>query len=162
MSDKNSFANWDRYSNGVWSELQSKAQASRQRYTAGGRTDNELHRLADQLHEVTGGVQTAVRLIPLILSAEKKAVQWGLERVLVAVRRLETMPDMDEKTMESIAKQAKDVVLLVESGSLDEAERQVRALEAQLDDAEHATLDRRFTALLTTLDQQFTQFSMVQ
>lgn len=162
MSGNNNFANLDRYSNGVWSELQSKAQATRQQYAAGGHTDNELHRFADRLHEVSGGVQTAVRLIPLILSAEKKAVQWGLERVLVAARRLESMPDMEEATKENIAKQAKDVVLLVESGSLDEAERQVRSLETQLDDAEHATLDRRFTALLTTLDQQFTQSPMVQ
>ena len=48
---------WDRYSGGVWSGLQDRARTIQAEYDRGGHTESALHRLADQLREVFGGVK---------------------------------------------------------------------------------------------------------
>ena len=83
---------WDRYSGNRWSSLRTKAQETQQEYKSGEHSETVKHQLADRLREILGGVTVAGELIPRIMAEHKKAMEWGLERLLVSAKRLENLP----------------------------------------------------------------------
>src|ERR1700730_11882666 len=101
---------WDRYSGGVWSRLQETTRTIQAEYDRGGHSEPGLHRLADQLREIFGGVKVVKELIPQIMAEHKKAVEWGLERLLVAVRRLEALPYVEPPERQGIEQRIHHII----------------------------------------------------
>ena len=146
---------WDRYSGGVWSGLQDRARTIQAEYDRGGHTETALHRLADQLREVFGGVKVAQDLVPQIMAEHKKAVEWGLERLLVAARRLEALPYVEVSERQGIEQRIQGIIGLVDGGELDAAEAAVRAVESRVEQMQMASAETEFAALLSGIGEMY-------
>jgi hypothetical protein len=155
MQKANNNGKWDRYSGGGWSRLQERARAIQQEYNGGGQSETALHRLADQLREVFGGVKVANELIPQIMAEHKKAVEWGLERLLVSVRRLEALPYVEAMERQGIEQRIQRIIGLVDEGELDAAESQVRDIENRVEQIQKASLETEFAALLNGIGEMY-------
>ena len=114
---------WDRYSGGVWSRLQERTRTTQAEYERGGHSETALHRLADELREVFGGVKVASALIPQIMAEHKKAVEWGLERLLVSARRLEALPYVEADERQGIEQRIRGIIALVDRGNWTQRKR---------------------------------------
>lgn len=146
---------WDRYSGGAWSRLQETTRTIQTEYDRGGHSETALHRLADQLREVFGGVKVAKELIPQIMAEHKKAVEWGLERLLVAARRLEGLPYVEVSERRSIDQRIQRIIGFVDCGELDAAEAEVRAVESWVEQLQRASAETEFTALLSGIGEMY-------
>lgn len=151
----NGNSRWDRYSGGVWSRLQDTVKTIQAEYDRGGHSEMALHRLADQLREVFGGVKVAKDLIPQIMAEHKKAVEWGLERLLVAARRLEALPYLEPSERQVIEQRIHGIINLVDSGELDAAEAAVRALESRVEHLQMTSAETEFAALLSGIGEMY-------
>ena len=147
--------NWDRYSGGVWSRLQERTRAIQAEHDDGGHSETALQRLADQLHEVFGGVKVATELIPQIMAEHKKAMEWGLERLLVSVRQLEALPYVEPSERQGIEQRIQGIIRLVDSGELDTAEAQVREVESRVEQMQRASLETEFAALMSGIGEMY-------
>jgi hypothetical protein len=155
MQNTNNNGKWDRYSGGAWSRLQEKTRAIQQEYDRGGQSETALHRLADQLREVLGGVKVASELIPQVMAEHKKAVEWGLERLLVSARRLEALPYVEQAERQGIEQRIQRIIGLVDQGDLDAAETQVRDIENRVEQIQKASLETEFAALLSGIGEMY-------
>ena len=155
MHNSKNNGKWDRYSGGAWSRLQETARTIQAEYDRGGHSETALHRLADQLREVFGGVKVAKELIPQIMAEHKKAVEWGLERLLVAVRRLEALPYVEASERQGIDQQIHGIIGFVDSGELDAAEAAVRAVESRVELMQRASAEIEFAALLSGIGEMY-------
>ena len=146
---------WDRYSGGVWSRLQERTRTTQAEYERGGHSETALHRLADELREVFGGVKVASALIPQIMAEHKKAVEWGLERLLVSARRLEALPYVEAAERQGIEQRIQGIIALVDRGELDAAEAQVREIENRVEQLQRSSLETEFAALLSGIGEMY-------
>ena len=152
---------WNRYSGGMWSQLQDTVTTIQAEYDGGVRTETALHRLADQLREVFGGVKVAKQLVPQIMAEHKKAVEWGLERLLVAARRLEALPYLDPGERQLIDQRIHSIINLVDSGELDTAEAAVRAVESRVEHLQMSSAETEFAALLSGIGEMYQTATVV-
>lgn len=141
----------DRYSDRIWTGLVAEAQKVEQEYRRGGHNDVELHGLADRLREITGGAGIALRVIPLVAAEHRKAVMWGVERLLVATQTLQNRPYVRPEEAEAVERQVTATMMAIDAGRLDEAEAQTRELEEKVERLEMASLEAECEALLTGL-----------
>jgi hypothetical protein len=155
MQNGNNNGKWDRYSGGAWSRLQETTRTIQAEYDRGGNSETALHRLADQLREVFGGVKVAKELIPQIMAEHKKAVEWGLERLLVSVRRLEALPYVEISERRSIEQRIHHIIGLVDGGELDAAEAEVRAVESRVEQLQRASAETEFAALMSGIGEMY-------
>lgn len=146
---------WDRYSGGAWFRLQETTRTIQAEYDRGGHSEPGLHRLADQLREVFGGVKVARELIPQIMAEHKKAVEWGLERLLVTVRRLETLPYVEQPERRAIEQRIHHIIGLVDGGELDAAEAAIRAVESRVEELQMTSAETEFAALLSGIGEMY-------
>jgi len=155
MQNANYNGKWDRYSGGAWSRLQEKSRAVQQEYNGGGASETTVHRMADQLREVFGGVKMANELIPHIIAEHRKAVEWGLERLLVSARRLEALPYVEPVERQGIDQCIQRIIALVDEGELDAAETEVRDIENRVEQIQKASLETEFATLLNGIGEMY-------
>ena len=151
----NNNSRWDRYSGGVWNQLQERAKTIQAEFDRGGHSEAGMHRLADQLREIFGGVKVAKDLIPQVIAEHKKAVEWGMERLLVAARRLEALPYVETFERQGIDQRIQHIIGLVDGGELDAAEAAVRAVESRVEQLQMASAETEFAALLSGIGEMY-------
>ena len=138
----------NRYSEGIWSELQRATEEIQQAHAGGGLSESQKHRLADRLRELLGGAKVASRLIPLAAAQHKRSVEWGLERLLVSARLLDDLPYVEPGEREAIEQRIGNIITMVDLGELDAAETRVREVEARVEQLRRAGLEAEFSSLL--------------
>jgi hypothetical protein len=154
MSNTNT-QQWDRYLNGHWSELQRRARSIREEYDRGGHSEATKHRLVDSLREIRGGVETASRLIPEVLAEHKRGIEWGLERLLVSVQRLEDLPYVETHERQAIQQQVTGIIGMIDRDDLDAAESGVRDIEAHVERLQIASLETEFASLMSGIGAMY-------
>lgn len=146
---------WDRYSNRHWSELQHRAASIQKEYEHGGHNEATKHRLVDMLREIYGGVDTAIQLIPLVIAEHKRGIEWGLERLLVSVQRLEDLPYVDARERQAIEQRVNSVIAAIDRSELDAAEAGVREVEAYIERLQRVSLETEFASLMSGIGAMY-------
>src|SRR5262245_29259367 len=119
MSKTNNAEQRNRYSGGLLADLQRRSKETQEEYERGGHSEKMRQRLIDQLREISGGVKVAGDLIPRIIAEHKRGVEWGLERLLVSVRRLEDLPHVEPAERQAIEQRIAGIISLIDLGKLD-------------------------------------------
>jgi tetrahydromethanopterin S-methyltransferase subunit A len=89
------------------------------------------------------------------MAEHKKAVEWGLERLLVSARRLEALPYVEQAERQGIEQRIQRIIGLVDQGDLDAAETQVRDIENRVEQIQKASLETEFAALLSGIGEMY-------
>jgi hypothetical protein len=142
----------DRYAGDVLMRQQAASDAIKQRRAQGGLAPQEFHQLSDQLREIAGSVRLIHELAPRIEAEHKRGVQWAVERVAVAVRRVAMDPYLESAQVDALQARLRAIVAKLESGQLDGAEEEVRGLELCLEELATTGAAAEFDALMSTVD----------
>ena len=155
MSNDSNTRQWDRYSGGRWSELQGEAKNTQGEYERGGHSEAMKHRLVDKLREIKGGVEMAKVLIPQIMAEHQRGVEWGLERLLVSVQRLEDLPYIEPGDRQAIEQRVTGIIGMIDRRELDRAESEVRDIEVYVERLQRASLEAEFASLLSGIGEMY-------
>jgi hypothetical protein len=117
--------------------------------------------LVDSLREIRGGVDAAGQLIPLAIAEHKRGIEWGLERLLVSVQRLEDLPYIETGERQAIEQRITGIITAIDSDELDAAESGVRDIEAHVERLQTASLEAEFASLMSGIGALY-QPMMVQ
>jgi hypothetical protein len=147
--------NWDRYSNGHWSELHREARLIKEEYERGGHSEATKHRLVDSAREIQGGVRTASVLIPVAMAEHKRGIEWGLERLLVSMQQLENAPHIDPGEHQALKERIASVIGMIDRDDLDAAENGVRDIEVEIERLQTASLETEFASLMTSIGAMY-------
>lgn len=145
----------DRYSGGKWSELMERVRRIQEEYEQGGLSEAAKHHKVDELYEARGSMKAAKDLIRLIKAEHQKGVEWGLERLLVAVRRLEDLPYVEPGERQDIERRITGIISLIDCGELDKAESEVRDIESNVEQLQRVSLEAEFASLLSGIGEMY-------
>jgi glutathione S-transferase len=145
----------NRYSGGLWTELQTDAADVKSAYERGGLAPDEVHRLSDRLREIAGAAQATGRLVPRIEAEHRRAIEWAVDRVAIAVRRASRQPWIEEDQRNALDVRLRAVVQRIDAGELDTGEVELRELEAFVEEMESRGAAAEFDALFAGLDQLY-------
>jgi len=137
------------YSGGLWRELHQETDQIRSAYLTGRLSEVEKHNHADRLREIAGGLRVADVLIPKIAEQHRRSVTWAMERSLAAADLLTGMPHIDEALRDNLTDRIHSVLRLIDAEDLDQAEAELRKIEADMNALRMTTLDAQVERLLT-------------
>jgi len=101
------------------------------------------------------GMRGAINKAKEIMAEHKKAVEWGLERLLVTVRRLEALPYVEPPERQSIEQRIHHIIGLVDGGEIDAAEAAIRAVESWVEQLQMTSAETEFAALLSGIGEMY-------
>jgi hypothetical protein len=136
------------YSGGHWRDLHQETDHIRNAYINGRLTEVEKHKHADRLHEIAGSLRTADVLIPKIAEQHRRSVTWAMERTLVAAELLTGLPHISQAQRDSLTERVHGVLRLIDNEELEQAEAELRKLDAESTELRMSALDSQVERLL--------------
>jgi hypothetical protein len=136
-----------RYTGRVWEGLEKELNQVKRRAT-GRLNRRDKHHAADQLLMLCGALKGSAAMAELVKAEHKRSVEWALKNTVSAALVLGCATDMDSAERDALCGRVHNVLPLIDALRLDEAENELRAIEAEMDELRMRVIDQRVGDLL--------------
>jgi hypothetical protein len=121
------------HSGPFWEQLQRKADDLTHAFGGRNLTDTERVNFIEQSSYLRGGIEATQELVPQFRLLHREWLERSLASLVSTMHRVESLSATSAEELAELQKEALAIVGLLDAGDQEQAERSIRAMEAQVE-----------------------------